>query len=153
MDVRKLAKKLGLDARRSEAMAAELAQVMNEIQALEASHAQVSREGDVTTIRISKYPDQAARTVQRWKDWVDHNLTPQEKEAYEREHGESQLLGVRTGVFDRTVRIDESSGAIRVTESIQTADGPQDVFEMQAPANARDFALEGWKHLLPGAER
>ncbi len=86
--------------------------------------------------------------VGSWRDWIDRNLTPQERDAYDRDHSEAKLLGVRAGLFDRTVRIDESTGAIKVTESIATKDGPQQVLQLEAPAQARDLAIKPYSHLL-----
>ncbi len=145
----KIARELGLDAARREAMATEFAQTLADLEALEKAHAEVTRDGAVTTIKIDKYGDEASGAVQRWRDWIDRNLTPDEKEAYEREHAESQLIGLHAGQFDRTVRIDETGGAIRVKETIATKDGPMDVLQGTAPAEARDLVLAPYSHLLP----
>ena len=131
-------------------MATQFAQTLAEIKKLEKTHAEVSRDGAVTTIKIGKYGADGERALQQWHDWIDRNLTQQEKDAYERDHGESKLLGVRTGLFDRTVRIDESTGAIKVTESIATKDGTQQVLQMEGPAQARDLVVKPYSHLLSG---
>jgi hypothetical protein len=147
-DVRSLAKTLGLDANRREAMAKQFAETLTAIEALEKAHAEVTKEGEVTTIKIGAYGEQASGALQRWRDWVDRSLTPQEKEAYDREHGEASLLGTRAGHFERTVRIDETGGLIQIKESIRTKDGPMDVFQGSAPAAARQLVLEPYSHLL-----
>lgn len=150
---RKVATSLGLDASRREAMATQLAQTLTEIKKLEKAHAEVSRDGAVMTIKIGKFGVDGERALQPWRDWIDRNLTQQEKDAYDRDHGESKLLGVRAGLFDRTVRIDESTGAIKVTESIATKDGAQQVLQMEGPAQARDLVLKPYSHLMPTSER
>jgi hypothetical protein len=151
--VRPLARKLGLDAARREAMATEWTKTLAEIEALEKEHAEVSRDGAVTTIKIGKYAGKASDAVRRWREWVDRSLTPQEKEAYEREHGDSRLLGVRAGDFERTVKIDETGGVIRFQESIATKDGPLQVVQGTAPAEARDLVMEPYDHLLRPTDR
>jgi hypothetical protein len=152
-DVRQIARKLGLDAARREAMATQWAQTLAEIEALEKAHAQVSRDGTVTTIRIGKYGDEATGAVRRWRDWVDRSLTPREKEAYERENGDSLLLGTRAGEFERTITLDETGGVLRFQESIATKDGPLQVLQGTAPAEARDLVLEPYDHLLSPTNR
>ncbi len=147
-DARKIARALGLDADRREAMATEFARVLTEIEALEKAHAEVHEDGAVTTIEIGKYAEEGDRVLGRWRDWIDRNLTPDEKEAYERDHDESRLLGTRSGVVARTIRIDETGGAVQVTESIATKDGPQVVLQGTAPAAARDLMLASYAHLL-----
>ena len=148
-NVRRVARALGLDATRREVMATEFARTMTDLEALEKAHAEVARDGTVTTIKIGKYGDQAAGALQRWHDWVDRNLTPQEKEAYERDHSESKLIGMRAGMFDRTISIDETGGALQFKESIATRDGQRDVLKGSAPAEARDLVLDRYSHLLP----
>ena len=95
--VSNIARTLGLDTARREAMATEFAHVLADLETLEKAHAEVTQDGAVTTIKIGKLGDEGSRTVQRWRDWVERNLTPQEKEAYERDHDESKLLGLRGG--------------------------------------------------------
>lgn len=148
-DARKIARALGLDATRREAMATQFAQTLADLEALEKTHAEVSRDGDVTTIKIGRYGDAASGVIQRWRDWIDRNLSPEERDAYEREHSESQLIGLRAGQFDRTIRIDEGGGVIRWQETIATKDGPMDVVEGTAPAEARDLVFDPYRHLLP----
>ncbi len=152
-EVRKLARTLGLDASRREAMTTQFAQVLGEIETLEKEHAEVSRDGEVTTIKIGPYRDEGNRVIERWRDWVDRNLTPEEKDAYEKDHSESKLLGLRMGQFARTVRIDETGGAVRLTESIKTQGGPQQVVQATGPAEARDLLLEPYAHLLAPTDR
>jgi hypothetical protein len=147
-DARKVASDLGLDARRREAMATQYAETLTELEALEKQNATVTKEGDVTTVKIAKFPDAGRQALQRWQDWVERNLTRPEKEAYDRGHQESVLFGVRGGQFDRTVKIDETGGAIKVSESITTKDGEQEVMELGAPASARDVAIGAYRHLL-----
>jgi len=150
--VQKLARTLGLNATRREAFGTEFARTLSDLEALEKAHAEVSQEGAVTTIKVGKYSTDGERAVQRWRDWIDRNLTREEKESYERDHSESKLLGLRGGLSDRTVLIDETGGIIQITESIATKDGPQKVLQASAPAQARDLVLEPYAHLLPKAE-
>jgi hypothetical protein len=146
----RLARSLGLDAKRRKAFLDEYDRLMERVQAKEEEHAEVSREGDVTTIEIPRYPDGGDSLTRSWDDWLGANLTAEERERYDGETGDAvdHLFMNRLGAHDRTIRIDESGEEIKVSERAEAGDGAAYHFQMNGPPAARDVLLENYLHLL-----
>ena len=115
--------------------------------ALEERHAEVTVDGDTTSIHLAPYPDGAA-LERRWKDWLSANLTPEEQDHLVKQGGTNKLFGSRLGSFDRRITIRESGGGIQVKEKATAPDGNEFQTEVQGPALGREFVLAEYLHLL-----
>ena len=145
--VRDIGRRAGLTDARQKDMVDEYERMMARIRDLEKRHAKVTRDGDTTTIEIARYGNDGHELARRWRDWLDANLTADERAAYKKQNATGQLFKNRLGDFARTVRIKEAGGGVRVTEK---AKNKNDEFETrtEAPALARDMVLGEYKHIL-----
>ena len=139
---------LGLEAGRAQAMEAEVEAIQEQLRQLESEHAEVEENGDIVTITIPAFGDEATALQRRWEDWLAANLTPGERSKYERHGMDGAIWENRFGGYDRTISIRTTPDGIQLTEQ-GTSDGGSYSTSSSGPHQARDGLLEPYAHLLP----
>lgn len=139
---------LGLNPKRAAALAAEHKEILAQVKDLEKRHAEVTVDGDTTTIQIGAFGSDGETLRRRWDDWKRKNWTAQETRTHTNSGGDNSLFNGRLGAGARTIKIRETAGNIKVTESATSSDGEEFSSEIMGPAIARSAVLENYLHLL-----
>jgi len=142
------ASKMGLTLERAAAFQKLYAETLQQVKTLEKEHAEVSVEGDTTTIKISQYGSDGDQLRRTWGDWLQSYLTDDQAASYKGQGGSNALFGSRMGQYERTIEIQEAGGNISVTETSKSTDGEAYETHTTGPAEARDFVLEDYIHIL-----
>ena len=142
------AKKMELTPERSAAFQKQYAETLAQVKALEQEHATVSVEGDSTTIRIGRFGSDGDQLQRSWSDWILSYLTDDQAASYKKQGGVNALFGGRMGQYERTIEIKEAGGNVSMSETSVSTGGEEYRTETTGPAEARDFVLEDYLHLL-----
>ena len=117
---------LGLDSVRESAFTRTYEETMRKIRAAEERHASAKKDGKITAITVSPFPDEGKALAREWSQQLDALLSPAEREKYRKYSMERSLFPMgleQLGAEERTITITRTGNSYSVSESVATGRG------------------------------